>query len=108
MEVGRIVGDVNTAIEKIMDLCVEQSRMARVIQENTGQIADGSSSISNATQQQKETTEEISKAIEDLNGIMNGVVNNTNLLHDSMLVLQKQIKAMNSISGAAVPSPSPE
>ncbi|MBN1532642.1 MAG: hypothetical protein JXA20_08275 [Spirochaetes bacterium] len=98
LEVGQVVSEVNGAIKTILTLCIEQDNMARIIQKNTEQIANGSSGISQATQQQKNTIMEISGSIDNLNNIMYGVVNNTNLLHDSMLVLQKQINALSNMS----------
>ena len=98
LQVGQVVSEVNGAIKTILDLCTDQDAMARTIQKNTEQIANSSSDITIATEQQKNTIIEISKAIDNLNNIMYGVVNNTNLLHDSMLVLQKQIHALNEMS----------
>jgi methyl-accepting chemotaxis protein len=98
MEIGNAVNDVNTAVETILELCLKQEQLAATIQDNMSSIARESSYITSATDEQKTTMEEVSKSLEHLTTIMDHVVNNTNTLMDSTLILHKQTEAMRKIS----------
>lgn len=97
-EIGNSVNEVSNAISTIWDLCMAQEQMAKTIQENSGNIADGVSEINDATNEQKAVIFEISDAVDKLNIIMAGVVNNTNTLNDSMIVLHGLIQSLNKIT----------
>lgn len=98
MGIGKVVNEVNEAISTILDLCIDQEKLTREIQENTGQISQGSSDITFATQQQKGTIHEISQTIDDLNNIMFGVINSSQTLHESIVELKKQILELKKTS----------
>lgn len=102
MEIGNAVNDVNTAVKTILELCLKQEKLASTIQDNMSSIARESSYITSATDEQKTTMEEVSKSLEHLTTIMDHVVNNTNTLMDSTLILHKQTEAMKKISRGGI------
>jgi len=97
-EIETAVHDVGEAISIILDRCMEQESLASTIQENTQSIEQGSRDITSATSEQKQTIMEVSNSIENLNNIMYYVMDNSKVLMDSILVLQKQIKSLNSMA----------
>ncbi len=97
-DIGNSINEVNAAISTILELCLAQERMARTIQENSGNIANGVSEITSATVEQRDVVNEITGAIDKLKNIMGGVVNNTNLLNDSMTVLHGMIQSLNRLT----------
>ena len=92
------VADVAEAIKIIIERCTAQESMAQTVRSNMGNIARRSSDITAATGEQKTTMIEVSRSIDDLNAIMNGVISSSQIVRDSILVLQKQIHSLDITS----------
>jgi methyl-accepting chemotaxis protein len=97
-EIEKAVKDVSIAISAILELCETQERMTITMQNNMESIALGSSDIAVATKEQQQTMGDVSKSMELLNGIMNGVVESAARLNDSMGVLKSRIKALQKMA----------
>lgn len=89
--------NVGRAISTIIDLSLEQEKLALVIQENMERVSRGSEDIARATDEEKITIIEVSHAVEYLNRIMDGVMENTNGLLEALKELHGQIDALSAV-----------
>ncbi len=97
-DIGTVVDEVNGAIAMIIDLCVSQEKLANIIAENMATVSSESSGIRDATMEQKMTMEEVAKSIEHLNQIMYDVIENTRVLMDSILIIDKQSRSLKRMA----------
>jgi methyl-accepting chemotaxis protein len=97
LSIEQAANNVGASIVTIVDLCGEQERLALVIRENTEKISRDSEDIARSTNEQKMTTSEVSKSIESLNGIMNGVMHNAGNLQEALGMLQVSIDALTGV-----------
>ncbi len=95
--IGSAAGRVSEAIQSITELCESQERLATTVQENMKSIEVRSSDITSSTEEQKKTISEVSKSIEYLNRIMFDVLESSKVLTDSMIILEKQVKALSGM-----------
>ena len=93
-EIEKAVKDVSAAIKSILELCETQEKMTITMQNNMESIAKGSNDVAVSTGEQQLTMLEVSKAMEQLNEITGGVVENAARMHDSMDVLKLRIKSL--------------
>ncbi len=96
VSIEQAANNVGAGIATIVDLCSEEERMAQVFQENMAEISRGSGDIARSTDEQKVTTHEVTKSIDYLNGIMEGVMRNARVLRESLGKLQEQIESLTS------------
>ncbi|TAL35956.1 MAG: hypothetical protein EPN93_09155 [Spirochaetes bacterium] len=89
--------NVGNSITTIGSLCGEQEKLALVLQENMEKISHGSEDIARSTDEQKITTFEVTKSIEYLNEIMEGVMRNAGVLLDALKGLQAHIETLTAI-----------
>lgn len=104
LDSSRAIADVekssiNTgnAVKDILDLCVSQEKLTEEIQDNITRISKKASEISVATDEQKSTVNQVSKASQDLDNITQGVISRVDKMMDSFDELQKQIALLKDI-----------
>jgi methyl-accepting chemotaxis protein len=93
-DIESAVDDVSSGVVRILSLCEEQQKKAGTIGSNMDSIFEGSEFIADATEQQRLSLEEILKAIDYLNGIMENVMRGANETLDSLGLLREQILAL--------------
>jgi len=91
------VSDVADAIRSIYTMCEQQGKTAAVIQYKMAEVIAGSDHTALSTAEEKVTINEIARAIDQLNQIMEGVVEGTNGMFDSAAELQGEIRILNRI-----------
>ena len=96
-KVEESVNSVGQAIDSILDLCIEQEELTNRTRENIDRIAAGSQGITSATADQHNTISEISKSIEMLNEITQGVVNRSDNMTESLDTLVAQVHSLKGI-----------
>lgn len=68
------VNDVHGAVESILSLCIDQDNLSRTIQEKMNAISEQAHDITRSTTEQGSTIGEVSRALDNLTGIMHGVI----------------------------------
>ncbi len=91
------VRQVGTAIDEIVDLCVQQETLTVDVRQNLEDIKSGSSDVSTATAEQSQSMQEILDAIDGLNSIMNDVMDHSRSLTDSLENLTDQIVTLKQV-----------
>jgi len=89
-DIGHAVDNVSKAIATITELCISQEKLAGEIHENMSSVYRESSEISIATEEQRKTMYEVAGSVEHMNTIMYDVLSISNLLMDSIKVIDHQ------------------
>jgi len=95
------VTEVDKAIDSIFDLCISQEELTEKIQNNMQSISDKAGEISTSSSEQNITIIEVSKALEELTGIMYGVILGSDKLMEAFENLQNQIHKLKEITGTS-------
>jgi methyl-accepting chemotaxis protein len=95
--IGRGAAEVLEGVKSISTLCGTQENMAEGLIKSTGDISERSSEIARSTSEQLITVSEVSRAIENLNLIMNEVLESVSVLMDSLLILNSQTKTLSTL-----------
>lgn len=91
------VSDVAGAIRSIFRMCEEQEKTAMEIQRKMSDVIAGSDHTAVSTAEEKETITEISRAIEKLNTIMEGVSESSRWMFDSAEQLKNEIDSLKKL-----------
>ena len=87
--------NVGSAIDSILDLCIDQEKLNSQLTTNMETIAEGSKQVSEATGEQSVSMQEVFKAIDELNEIMNDVVMSSQVVVESLGKLHEQIEVLD-------------
>jgi methyl-accepting chemotaxis protein len=98
-DVEEAVKKVGDAIDGILGLCMEQDSLSARLTGNMDEISGGAHYISGATGEQSLSMQEIHKAIDELNSIMNSVMQGTEAFVNSLKTLARQIMLLNETLG---------
>lgn len=88
------VNDVGSAVESILNLCIEQDNLSRTIQEKMNTISDQSIEITQSTTEQSTTIVEVSKALDSLTAIMYGVIMSAEKVFEVFEKIQSHIEVL--------------
>jgi len=97
-DVENSVNSVGSAVHTILELCFSQEKLTMEIENTMGIILKQSDDITNSTNEQSNTISEVSKALDNLTGIMYGVIMSSDQLVDVFNKLGEQVEQLKAIS----------
>ncbi len=91
------VKKVGSAIDRILDLCIDQGNLSSSVQENLDFISKGSSEISISTNEQSISMQDMFKMVDELNSIMNDVMSGARVMVESLDTLGNHIVSLGNL-----------
>jgi methyl-accepting chemotaxis protein len=92
------VNNVGGAVESILELCIEQNKLTKSIQEKMNVVSEKSLEITTSTSEQTSTINEVSKALDTLNTIMYEVMSSSEKVFDVFNEIQNHIDSLKTIA----------